>query len=79
MRGRGTEEVMGDIWPESRRRNFSGKGGDQRGVSKRESGRMDKKESHVGTNMPHGDWLWHRLSKYSGMREKASKQDPVPY
>lgn len=35
MRGRGTEEVMGDIWPGSRRRNFPGRGGDQQGVSKR--------------------------------------------
>lgn len=36
MRGRGTEEVMGDIWPGSRRRDFPGRGrGPARGEQKR--------------------------------------------
>lgn len=43
--GEGTEKVMGDIWHESRRRNFPGKGGDQKGVSKSKQYRTEYEQS----------------------------------
>lgn len=79
MRGRGTEEVMGDIWPEKAEGGtFAGKGGDQPGVNKREQLKNDKKQRTIAsryedaTDVTLGLDDVHMLSKNSGMREKES-------
>lgn len=73
MRGRGTEEVMGDIWLGKQKEKHPGEGRGPARVEQEKAAEewlKSRGQWQVGTKMPR---------KNSGMREKESKQDLVPY